>query len=87
MEEAVQGRVCDLIFNMDKVRVRVLEWEDPKSKKVVVPTAMGSQMIHHGVSRNMKHITVITRVATSGDHVIPYIITSHRRNQMTSGKY
>jgi hypothetical protein len=62
MEEAVQGLVFDLVFNLDEVGVGVgvSEWEDPKSKKVIMPTAMSSQTIHHGVKRNLKHITVIT---------------------------
>jgi hypothetical protein len=80
MEETVQGCIRDLVFAQDEVGVGVSEWEERKSKKVVVPTAMGSRTIYHGVNRNLKHITVMTCVARSGEHVIPYIITSHRRN-------
>jgi hypothetical protein len=32
-------------------------------------------MIHYRVNRNLKHITVITEVTASGEHVVPYIIT------------
>jgi hypothetical protein len=42
MEEAVQDCVRDLVFSLDEVRVRVSEWEDLKSKKIVAPTAMCS---------------------------------------------
>jgi hypothetical protein len=60
----------------------VLEWEDRKSKKIVVSTAMDRQTIHHGVNRNLKHITVIACVAASGEHVIPYIITSQESDHL-----
>jgi hypothetical protein len=86
MDEAVQSCVCDLVFNLDEVGVGVSEWEGRKSKTVVVSAVRGNQAIHHGVNRNLKHIIVITYVATSGKHVIPYIITSHRRNHTTSRK-
>jgi hypothetical protein len=74
MEEAVQGCIRDLVFNLDEIGFS--EWEDRKSKKVSVHSAISSQTIHHGVNRKMKHITVITRVAASRKHVLPYIITS-----------
>jgi hypothetical protein len=37
---------------------------------------MSNRTIHHGVNRNLKHITVITCVAASGEHVIPDVRTS-----------
>jgi hypothetical protein len=80
MEEAVQSCVRDLVFNLDEVRVS--EWEDRKSKKLVVPTAMGNQTIHHGVDRNLKHSTVITWVEASGKHGVPYIIMSHESENL-----
>jgi hypothetical protein len=86
MEETVQDCVRDLVSDLDEVGVGVSEWEDRKSKKAVARTAMGSQTIHHGVHRKLKHITVITCVAASGEHVIPYIVTPHHRNQTTSRK-
>jgi hypothetical protein len=68
--------VCDLAFNRDEVAVS--EWEDRKSKKIIVPIAMGSQTIHHGVNRNAKQIAVTTCVAASGEHAIPYTTTSNQ---------
>jgi hypothetical protein len=80
IEEAVHGCTRDLVFNLDEVGVS--EWEDRKSKKVVVPLAMSSQIIHREVNRNLKHITVITCIATSGEHVIPYAITSQESDDL-----
>jgi hypothetical protein len=74
MEEAIQGCVRDLVFNLDEVGVS--EWEDPKSKKAVIAIGRDSQIIHYGLSRNLKHIIFITCVAASGEHVIPDTITS-----------
>lgn len=74
MDQAVQGCVRDLVFNLDEVGAS--EWEDRKSKRVVVPAEMGDQPIHHGINRNLKHITIVTCVAASGEHLIPYVVTS-----------
>jgi hypothetical protein len=82
MEEAVQSCVRGRFFNLDEVGVGVSEWEDRKSKKVVQPAAMGGQTIHHGVNRNLKHITIRTCVAASGEHVIPCIITSQESDDL-----
>jgi hypothetical protein len=42
MEEVVQDCVRDLLFYLDEVEVSA--WKDRKSKKVVVPTVMVSQV-------------------------------------------
>jgi cobalamin biosynthesis Co2+ chelatase CbiK len=39
-------------------------------------------MIHHGVKRNLKHVTVITCVAASGEHVISDMITSQESGDL-----
>jgi hypothetical protein len=66
--------VADLVFNLDKVGI--LDWEDCKTKKVGVPAAMLGQTIHHGVSRKVKHISVIVCVSAAGASLRPYIVTS-----------
>jgi hypothetical protein len=53
----VQGCVAELVFNLDEVGIS--DWEDRKTKKVTVPAAMPGQTIHYGVSRNVKHISMI----------------------------
>jgi hypothetical protein len=75
MEEAMQGPVRDLVFNLDEVRVS--EWEDWKAMKVVVLMSMGCHSIHHGLNRNLKYITIIPCVAGSGERILPYLIASH----------
>jgi hypothetical protein len=47
-----------------------------------MPTAMSSQTIHHGANRTLNHITVIACIAASGEHVIPYIITSQESDDL-----
>jgi hypothetical protein len=58
IEEAVQIRVWDLVVSLDEVGIGISEWEDRKSKKVDVPTAISNQTIDHGVNWNLKHITL-----------------------------
>jgi hypothetical protein len=56
--EHVQGCPAEVVFNLDEVGIS--DWEDRKARKVVVlyrrPSAVGRAMIHHGMSRNVKHI-------------------------------
>jgi hypothetical protein len=66
--------VADLVFNLDEVGIS--DWEDRKTKKVVVPAAMLGQTIHHGVSRQVKRISVIVCVSDAGASLLPYIIPS-----------
>jgi hypothetical protein len=72
MNDVVQSCIRDLVFNLDEVEVA--EWENHKSKQVVFPSATSSQTIHHEVNQNLKHITVITYIAASGQYIISYII-------------
>jgi hypothetical protein len=80
MEEAMQGCIHDLLFDLEEIGV--LEWEDRKSKKVVILSAMSRQTIRYGFNRNLKHITAITCAAASGEHVIPNIITSQESDDL-----
>jgi hypothetical protein len=73
MEQAVQGIVRDQVFNLDDVGVS--EWEDRKPKRVVITTSLSGQIIHHGVNRNLKYVTVVICMAVSEKHLIPYLIT------------
>jgi hypothetical protein len=54
LREFVQGMKAEQVFNLDEVYMS--DWEDRKDKKVVVPTALDGQTIHHRVSRNVRHI-------------------------------
>jgi hypothetical protein len=45
LREFVQGMKAEIVFNLDEVGIS--DWEDRKDKKVVVPTALDSQTIHH----------------------------------------
>jgi hypothetical protein len=53
----VQRCVAELVFNLDEVGIS--DWEDRKTKKFIIPAAMPGQTIHHGVSRNVKYISVL----------------------------
>jgi hypothetical protein len=64
MNEAVQGSPADLVFNLDEVGIS--DWEDRKPKKVVVPIIATSHSIHHRVSRNLKHISIVTCTRANG---------------------
>jgi hypothetical protein len=75
LNKHVQGCVSELIFNLDEVGIS--DWDDCKTRRVVLPATMDVRPIHHAVSRNVKHIPVIACVSAAGESLMPYIITSH----------
>jgi hypothetical protein len=74
LRDHVQGMKAELVFNLDEVGIS--EWEDRKDKKVIVPKTMEGQTIHHRVSRNVKHISIITCITAGGESLTPYMVTS-----------
>jgi hypothetical protein len=62
------------VLNLDEVGIS--DWEDRKTKIVIVPPTMRGQAIHHEISRTVKHISVIACVSAAGESFTPYIITS-----------
>jgi hypothetical protein len=74
LKEHVQGCVVQLVFTLDKVGI--LDWEDRKTKTVIVPPATRGQTIYHEISRTVKHISVIACVSAAGESLTPYIIIS-----------
>jgi hypothetical protein len=53
----------------------VSEWEDRKSKKVVIPMDMKDRLIRHKVRGTINYLTVLTCVAASGDALCRMTIT------------
>jgi hypothetical protein len=74
LHEYVQGCVAELVFSLDEVVIS--DWEHCKTKKAIALAAMFGQMIHHGVSRNVKHISVITCLSAAGESLLHQIVTS-----------
>jgi hypothetical protein len=73
LNDHVQGSISELIFNFDQVGIS--DWQDRKPKKVV-PAAMFDQTIDHGVSRNLKSVSVIACALAAGQSLLLYIVTS-----------
>jgi hypothetical protein len=72
--EHVQGGTAELVFHLDEMGIS--DWEDRKTKKVVVSATMRSQTIHCGIFRKVKHISVIVYISAAGEFLIPCIIIS-----------
>jgi hypothetical protein len=88
LHDYVEGMKAELVFNLDEVGIS--EWEDRKDKTVIVPKTMGGQTIHHRVSRNVKHISIITCITAGGESLTPYMVISQdsetlRKRLMTRG--
>jgi hypothetical protein len=70
----VQGRVAEPVCKLDEVGI--LDWQDRKTKKGVVHTAMLGQTRHHGVTRNVKHISVNACMSAAGESLLHHMVTS-----------
>jgi hypothetical protein len=66
--------VVQLVFNLDKVGIS--DWEDCKTKTIIVPATMRGQTIHHEISRTVKYISVIACISAVGELLTLYIIAS-----------
>jgi hypothetical protein len=62
------------VFNLDEVGIS--DWEDRKTRTVILPATMRGQTIHHEISRTVKHISVIACVCAAVESLTSYIITS-----------
>jgi hypothetical protein len=74
LNKYAQGCVAESVLNLDKVSIS--NWEDRKTTTVLVPTTMHRQMIHHGISRTIKHISVTACVSAAGESLALYMTTS-----------
>jgi hypothetical protein len=68
------------VFNLDEVGIS--DWEDRKTKTVIVPAMMRGQTIHHEISRTVKHISVIAWVSAAGESLTPYVITAQAQTSV-----
>jgi hypothetical protein len=66
--------VAGLVFNLDEVGIS--DWEDRKTKTVVVPAVMIGQTIYHEIFWMAKHISVIACASAAEESLTPYILTS-----------
>jgi hypothetical protein len=74
LHQYVQRYAGELMLNLNEVGIS--DSEGRKTKKVIIPAAMLGQTIHHGVSRNVKHISAITCVCAAEESLLPHIIGS-----------
>jgi hypothetical protein len=74
LHEYLQGSVAELVFNLDEVGIA--DWEDRKTNKVIILAAIFGQTTHHGVFRNVKHISVIACLSAAGESLLNHIVTS-----------
>jgi hypothetical protein len=66
-----QGRVPELAFVLDEIVISLSDWAHRKIKKGLIHAAMFDQTTCHGVSRNVKHISLIVCVSAAGESLIP----------------
>jgi hypothetical protein len=73
LKEYLQRCTTELVFNLEEVGVS--DWEDRKTRNIIVPAAMGGRMIPHRISRNIKQISVLACFSAVGESFTPDIIT------------
>ena len=78
MHKHVDGRLSELVFNLDEVGTS--SWEDRKPKKVFVDANIRSTNVYNSVTRKATHMTLLTCISAAGDSPTPMLITKHRIN-------
>jgi hypothetical protein len=66
--------VAELVFNLEEVGISA--WEDRKTKAVIGVATMRGQAVHHGISRTLRHISVVACVSAAGESLTPDMIPS-----------
>jgi hypothetical protein len=62
------------VFNLEEVGIS--DWEDRKTKRVIVPAAMPGQTTRHEVSRNVKPVSVIACLPAARESLLHFIAIS-----------
>jgi hypothetical protein len=57
LNEYVQRCITELVFNRHGIDIS--NWKDRKTRKVVAAGTMRGETMHHGITRNGKHISEI----------------------------
>jgi hypothetical protein len=53
------------------------------SAKMIVPVSMTDKTIHHGVHRNLKHMSVICCVSAAGESLTPFVVSLQVNDKVT----
>jgi hypothetical protein len=72
--EHIQEYVAELVFNLNEVSIQ--DWEDRKTREMIRPRTMRGRTTHPGISRTVKHISVIACVSAARKSFTPHIIRS-----------
>jgi hypothetical protein len=68
-------KVAELVFDLDELGSS--DWEDRKVKKIIAPSAVRKEDVHHAVSRRHRHVTLLACVSAAGDALTPLIVTTN----------
>jgi hypothetical protein len=71
MREAMHNSSNNQLLNLDELRIP--EWEDCRSKKVLLPATSAGETFNHGISRNSKSITIMTYIFAGLAFSAPYL--------------
>jgi hypothetical protein len=64
----------ELIFNIDERGFS--DWEEPKSRPIVIPTKIRNSTFHGSVNRGIRHQTLICCLTAAGDAHCPLFVSS-----------
>jgi hypothetical protein len=72
IKKLVQIVPTELIFNLDETGLS--DWENRKSKPVIVPAAAGDSRFHYPINRSIRHHTLLCCITAAGDSYCPLLI-------------
>lgn len=74
IENIISITPAELIYNIDETGLS--DWEERKSKTVVVPTELAKNKLNYPIDRRNKHVTLVVTISAGGDAYFPMAITS-----------
>jgi hypothetical protein len=81
----MSGRSRNFPFDADALEVGISEGSGQQMKKVGILATFTSQIIHHEISQNLKHISIIPCVSAGGAD-IPWLWQILRKCRISHGE-
>jgi hypothetical protein len=73
IKKIVPSLPAELIFNLDETGLS--DWENRKTKPVLVPVTEGDSKLHYPINRAIRHDTLMCCIPASRDSYCPMLIT------------
>jgi hypothetical protein len=75
MKNHVEGRLAELVFNIDEVGSS--DWDDRTPNRVLVFSDMTEETVIHAIPKRFRYVTSVSCISVTGDALCPIVITEY----------